>query len=204
MNDVQASALVPLTPPTSRPHHPLKGAVAAFASLWTAIALGTAAQAAEPSPQVKAALEVLAGGSPQAAAGPNPNAHSGAPGGAAPGGAAALAALTPRSLDAAGMMRPVVDVARGQTLEAVVRAHFAASPLKPEVIREAVVKLNPQAFAAGRGQRLLAGARLQLPTVDDLMRHAFGAAVPAPAAAQQAQADAGGAVGARRGWVRYP
>lgn len=203
MTDMQAPALLkPMTP--SRPRA-CGVAMAAGLALGVGAVLGPHVQAAEPSPQVRAALEVLAGGAPQAAAsGSKATVNPGSPSGVAAGGAAALSALTPRTLDAAGMMRPVVDVSRGQTLDAVVRTHFAASPLKPEVIREAVVKLNPQAFAAGRGQRLQAGARLQLPTVDDLMRHAFGAAVPAASVAQHAQADGGTAVGARRGWVRYP
>lgn len=149
------------------------------------------AHAAEPSAQVRAALDVLAG-----------SATSSGQGGMA-GSAAAQ--------DALGLARTSVEVARGQTLDALVRAHFGKSPLKPEVVREAMIKLNPQALGPDGRKRLTAGTRLQLPTRDDLVRHAFGGAQAQNLAAadQAALADShaashSAAAGARRGWVRYP
>jgi Tfp pilus assembly protein FimV len=107
--------------------------------------------------------------------------------------------------------RQAVAVERGQSLDALLRKHLAASPLKVEVLRDLVRQLNPQAFAPGGGHRLLAGARLQLPTAEDQMRHAFGKSGAAMALAREEAVESaagpwgnGAAAAARRGWVRYP
>jgi Tfp pilus assembly protein FimV len=103
-----------------------------------------------------------------------------------------------------------VSVERGQSLDALIRKHLAASPLKVEVLRDLVHQMNPQAFAAGGGHRLLSGVRLQLPTMEDQMRHAFGKAGLTVASTREelVESAAGpwgnGAAAARRGWVRYP
>jgi hypothetical protein len=100
----------------------------------------------------------------------------------------------------------LVNIERGQGLDAVLRQHMAASPLRIEIQRELVRQLNPQAFAPGNAYRLLAGARLQLPTLQDQAQHAFGSAMAAAGAQVDRQADdRGGATSAaRKGWVRYP
>ena len=104
--------------------------------------------------------------------------------------------------------RMVVTVARGQSLDTLLRQHLASSPLRVEVLRELVRQANPQAFVPGAGFRLVAGARLQLPSTQDQAQHAFGKVVGASMAAPQAEAEERGAAsattGARRGWVRYP
>lgn len=192
-----------------------------WAAAWIVIGLVVAGaagspQAAEPSPQVRAALEVLAnssaggaapadgpmgagaGGAPptrirHAAASPAPVGRAGSP-------APSMAATAAPPHDATGAVRARVVVARGQSLDALVQAHYGASPLKPETVREAVVRLNPQAFPPDPKRRLPAGTELLLPTRDDLIRQAFGAPVAAPAHEAPAETTAG----ARRGWVRYP
>lgn len=143
-----------------------------------------------PSPQ--AALETLL----QSSVGRGPDAQPS-------GGAGAVA------LQAGG--RQTVAVERGQSLDALLRKHLATSPLRVEVLRELVRQLNPQAFAPGGGHRLLAGARLQLPTMEDQMRHAFGKSGAAMASAREEAVDSGAgpwgngaAAAARRGWVRFP
>ena len=159
-----------------------------------AMAAGPAADSAgRPTPQ--AALETLL----QSTAG---RAADGQAAGAATGAGAV-------PLQASG--RQTVAVERGQSLDAVLRKHLAASPLKVEVLRELVRQINPQAFAPGAGHRLLAGARLQLPTVEDQVRHAFGKSGAAMALAREEAVDSaagpwgnGAAAAARRGWVRYP
>jgi Tfp pilus assembly protein FimV len=119
---------------------------------------------------------------------------------------AAVAAAGAAAAGAHG--RVVVNVARGQSLDALLKQHLAASPLRVEVLRELVRQLNPQAFAPGNGLRLLAGARLQLPSLQDQAQHAFGKVLTASTATSQADAaDRGGpsaTAGARMGWVRYP
>lgn len=109
---------------------------------------------------------------------------------------------------ASAQERMVVTVARGQSLDTLLRQHLASSPLRVEVMRELVRQANPQAFVPGAGFRLVAGARLQLPSTQDQAQHAFGKVMGAPMAAPQAEAEERGAAsattGARRGWVRYP
>ena len=120
------------------------------------------------------------------------------------GAAAAPAQASP----SAAPGRVVVTVARGQSLDTLLRQHLASSPLKVEVLRELVRQTNPQAFAAGTGFRLVAGARLQLPSAQEQAQHAFGKVLSASMAPGQAESEErGGAsatAGARRGWVRYP
>ncbi len=106
--------------------------------------------------------------------------------------------------------RTVVNVARGQSLDALLRQHLAASPLRVEVLRELTRQLNPQAFASGPGFRLQAGARLQLPTPQDQAQHAFGKVLATSDSVQdrgvhERSGTGGGSVeAARKGWVRYP
>lgn len=102
--------------------------------------------------------------------------------------------------------RAVVPVARGQSLDNLLRHHMASSPLRIEVQRELVRQLNPQAFAPGNGYRLLAGARLQMPTVQDQAQHAFGKVISAADvhAERHAEERGGATAAARKGWVRYP
>ena len=168
-------------------------AMAASLAMTQAATVG----AAEPSSQVRAALEVLAGSRDGASA-----------------AAEAPAGKTTGAVDAVGQARTTVDVIRGQTLESLIRAHFGKSPLKPEVVREVLIKLNPQALGPDGRKRLVPGTAVNLPTRDDLVRHAFGAGeaqalAQAALAAQALQAEAasasqGAAAAARRGWVRYP
>ena len=109
---------------------------------------------------------------------------------------------------ASAQERMVVTVARGQSLDTLLRQHMSSSPLRVEVLRELVRQANPQAFTPGAGFRLIAGARLQLPSTQDQAQHAFGKVMGASMAAPQAEAEERGAAsattGARRGWVRYP
>ena len=107
--------------------------------------------------------------------------------------------------------RSSVAVERGQSLDALIRKHLGSSPLKVEVLRDLVHQMNPQAFAPGGGHRLVAGARVQLPSVEDQLRHAFGKSGAAMASAREELAESaagpwgnGAAAAARRGWVRFP
>lgn len=99
----------------------------------------------------------------------------------------------------------------GESLDAVIRHHFPASPLRPEVLRECFVKVNPKAFPNGRAGRLPAGTVLQVPTRDELMVHAFGAPPMAAPSAARAGSPATAAASAAessppeaRRWVRFP
>ena len=87
----------------------------------------------------------------------------------------------------------------GDTLDKVVQKTMASSPLKNEVLREALVASNAQVLPSGRNPRLVPGTVLQLPDPDTVLRTVLG-----PAAPPHDAAPAGGAGEQRRRWVRYP
>jgi Tfp pilus assembly protein FimV len=94
----------------------------------------------------------------------------------------------------------------GDTLDKVIRQQMAGSPLRTDILRDALITQNPGAFAKGSPKILLSGAVLQLPDQEALMRKHLsastsGAAAPV-AAAEGAGADR--ALATRRHWVRYP
>jgi Tfp pilus assembly protein FimV len=94
----------------------------------------------------------------------------------------------------------------GDTLDKVIRQQLANSPLRVDILREALISQNPGAFAKGSPKILMAGAVLQLPDQEALMRKHWPATVSAPAAtvsvADTVAADR--SVAMRRQWVRYP
>ena len=197
------------------------GGLCAAGCLMMALALAPAVTvAAQPSPQVQAALQTLLGTGAAAAGSGTAGSGAAATGGGAAGGLAAAAAgasgATPATPAAGGLAhaaaggegtRAAVVVQRGQTLDGLIRLHLPTSPLRVELLRDAIRQLNPTAFAPGAGYRLVAGARLQLPSREDQLRLAFGPSARLTAANDEAAAAGGAAVSAaaaRRGWVRYP
>ena len=84
----------------------------------------------------------------------------------------------------------------GDTLDKVVRAVFPNSPLRPDLLRDEITRLNPAAFTKGSPKMLMAGATLQLPEHDAVLNKHLGKST----ASQPAHNDAD----ARRHWVRYP
>lgn len=94
-------------------------------------------------------------------------------------------------------------VAAGESLDRVIQKTMADSPLKTELVRQAFVQLNPQAFPDGRVVRLKAGTVLQIPDAAQLVRQTLlpaleGAEAAAIARNGTAQADD------KRRWVRFP
>ncbi len=87
----------------------------------------------------------------------------------------------------------------GDTLDKVVRTQMADSPLRADLLKEALVSQNPGAFAKGSPKMLLSGATLQLPNQEALLRKHLGHAAPL-------SENAGGVESgqARKHWVRYP
>ncbi|MEY4075536.1 MAG: hypothetical protein RJA29_2893, partial [Pseudomonadota bacterium] len=57
----------------------------------------------------------------------------------------------------------------GDTLDKVVRTAFPNSPLRPDLLRDEITRLNPAAFTKGSPKVLMAGANLQLPEHDALL-----------------------------------
>jgi Tfp pilus assembly protein FimV len=85
----------------------------------------------------------------------------------------------------------------GDTLDKVVRQAYPNSPLRPELLREEIVRLNPAAMTKGSPKVLMAGATLQLPPHEALAsKHLGKPAIEVSGAATSSEA--------RRHWVRYP
>lgn len=95
-------------------------------------------------------------------------------------------------------------VQRGDTLDRVIQKTMAASPLKIELLRQAFVDGNPQAFVSGNVSRLRAGAVLQVPDHTKLLR---SVALPVLESTDEAAVVVEGRssnASDRRSWVRFP
>jgi Tfp pilus assembly protein FimV len=101
-----------------------------------------------------------------------------------------------------------VIVQRGETLDRVIARTLRDSPFRPEVLREAFMRLNRSAFPRGTPHWVTAGAVLQVPTFADVMAGidpqlwspGMAHAVPDPSSGpttQRTEAD-------RKNWIRYP
>ena len=91
----------------------------------------------------------------------------------------------------------------GDTLDRIVKKAMADSPLKEELLRQALMQANPKVFTAGAKTRLKPGTTLALPDHQALLRQILlpvldareaGAYFPPPPTSQEE----------RRRWVRYP
>jgi len=111
--------------------------------------------------------------------------------------AAAQAAANP------GAAAVKYTVREGDTLDKIIRLHMGNSPLRIEILREAVVKQNPHAFVKGSTKVLLANAVITVPNHTELLQKQLGSAVPvaepAPAASSTSMVE-----DRRKTWVRYP
>ncbi|CAN1553143.1 LysM domain [Burkholderiaceae bacterium] len=101
-------------------------------------------------------------------------------------------------------------VQAGDTMDKVIRQHLADSPLKTEVLRQALMQQNPQAFTQSTPRVLIAGAVLRLPSNEDLLRTQLGASGKSSASAPAGNTWAGGYstrdmnMNERKNWVRFP
>ena len=99
---------------------------------------------------------------------------------------------------------PVADsgktyvVKPGDTLDKVVRNTLADSPLRADLLKDEIAKLNPQAFTKGSKSTLMAGATLRLPRHEELLLKHLKPAMEASGGVAPASANE------RRQWVRYP
>ena len=84
----------------------------------------------------------------------------------------------------------------GDTLDKVISQTMGDSPLRIDLLRQAFVQQNPQAFVKGSSRVLLAGRTLVVPNHDALLRQYLK---PRSAAASVAGDD-----GERKNWIRYP
>jgi len=107
------------------------------------------------------------------------------------------------------------DVVSGDTLDKVIRATMADSPLKIELLRTAFIQQNPQAFTKTPPRVLMAGSILTIPDHDNLvaMYLKSGKSATAKNATTSNNNSGPGAGGyattdlnmnERKNWVRFP
>lgn len=90
------------------------------------------------------------------------------------------------------------QVRSGDTLDRIIQKNMGNSPLKIEVLREAIVHANPQVFTHPGSYRIHAGQILQLPEMAQVVRSAVGPIL------QNSEVTSQNDEQARRRWVRYP
>lgn len=95
-------------------------------------------------------------------------------------------------------------VQRGDTLDRVIQKTMATSPLKIELLRQAFLDGNPQAFVSGNVSRLRAGAVLQVPDHSQLLRSVVLPVLEGADAAAVAGGGRSSNASDRRSWVRFP
>ena len=103
--------------------------------------------------------------------------------------------------------RGTYQVVSGDTLDKVIRKTMPESPLRVEILRNAFVQQNPQAFTKSPPRALMAGAVLNVPNHDDLLRSYM---VPGQSAGNSGMGRGAGYSTAdmnmneRKNWVRFP
>ena len=111
------------------------------------------------------------------------------------------------ALAASPAPRTTYQVVSGDTLDKVIRKTMPDSPLRVEILRNAFVQQNPQAFTKAPPRALMAGAVLNVPNHDDLLRTYT---VPGHAPGNSGMHRGGGYSTAdlnmneRKNWVRFP
>ena len=113
------------------------------------------------------------------------------------------------------------DVVSGDTLDKVIRATMADSPLKIELLRTAFIQQNPQAFTKTPPRTLMAGSILTISDQDSLVAMYLKSGKSAPpknaqgsASGSNSSSSSGPGAGGyattdlnmneRKNWVRFP
>ena len=105
------------------------------------------------------------------------------------------------------VVRSTYVVESGDTLDKVIRKTMPDSPLRADILRNAFVQQNPQAFTKSPPRSLMAGAVLNVPNHDDLLRSYM---VPGHSPGNSGMNRGGGYSTAdmnmneRKNWVRFP
>ena len=92
-------------------------------------------------------------------------------------------------------------VQRGETLDKIIQKTMADSPLRVELLRQAFIQLNPQAFPGGQASRMRADQLLQVPDAMQMLR---SLAMPLMNANEGPQVAPPVSAQEQRRWVRFP
>jgi Tfp pilus assembly protein FimV len=118
-----------------------------------------------------------------------------------------LLALPALALAASPTVRGTYKVETGDTLDKVIKKTMPDSPLRVDILRNAFVQQNPQAFTKSPPRALVVGAVLNVPSHDDLLRTHL---VPGQSVGSSGVQRGGGYSTAdmnmneRKNWVRFP
>ena len=118
-----------------------------------------------------------------------------------------LLAAPALAIAASPAVRSTYKVESGDTLDKVIRKTLPDSPLRTEILRNAFVQQNPQAFTKSPPRSLMAGVVLNVPNHDDLLRTYM---VPGYSPGNSGMHRGGGYSTAdmnmseRKNWVRFP
>ena len=119
----------------------------------------------------------------------------------------ALISMPMLAVAAKPVVRGTYVVESGDTLDKVIRKTMPDSPLRVEILRNAFVQQNPQAFTKSPPRALMAGVVLNVPNHDDLLRSYM---VPGHSPGNSGMHRGGGYSTAdinmneRKNWVRFP
>jgi Tfp pilus assembly protein FimV len=86
------------------------------------------------------------------------------------------------------------QVRSGDTLDVLLRRIYGDTPIRTDILRQAVIRANPHAFRNNNPNWMLAGAQLRVPDADDVLALIF----------RDLDAVRGRIQGGHPNWVRYP
>jgi Tfp pilus assembly protein FimV len=117
----------------------------------------------------------------------------------------AKAASAPVAADvAASKLLRTYTTKAGDKLDRIIQKTMADSPLKIELLRQAFVELNPQAFPSGSTGQMRKGVVLQIPDAPKLLSSKLVSAPQDPAGIKKVSGYQSDSFEERRHWVRYP
>ena len=116
--------------------------------------------------------------------------------------------LAPKAVAPVAPVQPAVvasgrtyKVLRGESLDTVIQKTMADSPLRIELLRNAFIELNPQAFPGGQASRMRSTEPLNVPDSVQLLR---AVATPLLETEDASRAAAPASAEQQRRWVRFP
>lgn len=121
-------------------------------------------------------------------------------------GFCSVACLAAAPVDQASKL-PIYTPKSGESLDQVIFQTMANSPLKIELLRQAIINLNPNAFEPAKGKtpslRLRKGVSLRLPDSAQLLQ-AFVPPKPELASIDQSANSALDGTMERKSWIHFP